>query len=429
MVGQPSTQVKLFANLTEAAAADPQAVLAQLQTDAGGLRWEEARRRLGEFGPNELSSQRPPPWPAVLWAACRHPFNGVLLALGAISHATGDAKAAVVMATMIILSVGLRFWQEMKSLVQAESLQRLVRNETTVVRTGAAPPGSKPNPLDARAVEIPTADLVPGDIVLFSAGDMIPADLRLITSRDLFVTQSALTGEAMPVEKFDRERGAAESRGEAPRPAADVLDSPHLLFMGTSIVSGTARAVVLATGNRTYFGAMAAKLTGQRPVTAFDRGVRSVSWLLIRFMLVMAPAVFLLNGLLKHDWLEALLFAVAIAVGLTPEMLPMIVNANLARGAIALARRKTIVKRLHAIQNFGAMDVLCTDKTGTLTEGRIELERHLDLAGSPSERVLLLAYVNSRYETGLRSPLDEAILRHGHLDIAGWRKLDEVPFD
>jgi Mg2+-importing ATPase len=263
---------------------------------------------------------------------------------------------------------------------------------------------------------------------------MVPADLRLLESRDLFVTQSALTGEAMPVEKFEPDRRLAGGEKPSDRLPAEVLDSPHLLFMGSSIVSGTGRAVVLATGNRTYFGQMAEQLTGKRPETAFDRGVRQVSWLLIRFMLVMAPTVFLLNGLLKHDWLDAFLFAAAIAVGLTPEMLPMIVNANLARGAIALARQKTIVKHLHAIQNFGAMNVLCTDKTGTLTQDKVVLIRHVDLNGRDSQRVLEHAYLNSLFQTGLKNLLDRAVIDRaetlGLRDTAkAWWKLDEIPFD
>src|SRR6185503_18954768 len=260
-------------------------------------------------------------------------------------------------------------------------------------------------------------------------------DLRLFESRDLFVTQSALTGEAMPVEKYEPERGIRPN--EALRTEGlpvEILDSAHLLFMGSSIISGTGKALVLATGNHTYFGAMAEKLTGRRPQTAFDRGVKSVSWLLIKFMLVMTPAVFLLNGLMKHDWLGAFLFAVAIAVGLTPEMLPMIVNTNLARGALAMSRQKTIVKRLHAIQNFGAMDVLCTDKTGTLTQDRVVLIRHLDSHGSESKRVLEHAYLNSLFQTGLKNLLDRAVIDRaeqlGLREIAKiWWKLDEIPFD
>ncbi|MFA6544742.1 MAG: HAD-IC family P-type ATPase, partial [Limisphaerales bacterium] len=426
---------KLFASLAEAAHAGQPAVLARLAANPGGLTWPEARRRLAHFGPNELASQKPPGWPVVLWGALKHPFNGVLSVLAVVSFATGDLKAGIVMLSMVILSAGLRFWQEMKSQVQAESLRKLVHNETTVLRAENKDVDRKPNELDRLASDIPTRKLVPGDIVKLAAGDMIPADLLLLESRDLFVTQSALTGEAMPVEKYEPER-KLKPADAAPREGlpAEVLDSPHLLFMGSSIISGTGRALVLATGNHTYFGAMASKLTERRPETAFDRGVKSVSWLLIKFMLVMVPLVFLLNGFMKHDWLEAFLFAVAIAVGLTPEMLPMIVNANLARGAMAMARQKTIVKHLHAIQGFGAMDVLCTDKTGTLTQDKVVLIRHLDSHGADSKRVLELAYLNSLFQTGLKNLLDRAVIDRaeqlGLREVAKtWWKEDEIPFD
>ncbi len=432
---QAPQRLHLFSDRAEAAKAEQAAVFSQLCAGPGGLTWTEARRRREEFGPNELASQKPPPWTLVLWHALRHPFNGVLTALAAVSFATGDLKAGIVMLSMIVLSAGLRFWQEMKSQVQAESLRKLVHNETTVLRAENKDVDRKPNQLDRLASDIPTRELVPGDIVKLSAGDMIPADLRLLESRDMFVTQSALTGEAMPVEKYEPERKLKPSE-PATREGlpVEVLDSPHLLFMGSSIVSGTGKALVLATGNHTYFGAMAEKLVGQRPQTAFDRGVKSVSWLLIKFMLVMAPTVFLLNGLMKHNWLDAFLFAVAIAVGLTPEMLPMIVNANLARGAIAMSRQKTIVKHLHAIQNFGAMDVLCTDKTGTLTQDKVVLIRHLDSHGSESLRVLEHAYLNSLFQTGLKNLLDRAVIdRAEHLGLREvartWWKEDEIPFD
>lgn len=426
-----------FPNLQDAAAADQATVFQRMRAEPGGLSWKEARRRLAEHGPNELTAQRPPAWPVVLWRSLKHPFNAVLAVLAGVSLATGDLKAALVMLTMVTLSAGLRFWQEMRSQMQAESLRRLVRSETTVVRAESKGVERKANELDRLASDIPTRELVPGDVVKLAAGDLIPADLRLFESRDLFVTQSALTGEAMPVEKYEPERsirGGRSGAADGERLSAEVLDSPHLLFMGSSIVSGTGRAVVLATGNHTYFGAMAEKLTGQRPATSFDRGVRSVSWLLIKFMLVMVPVVFLLNGLMKHDWLDAFLFAVAIAVGLTPEMLPMIVNANLARGAIAMSRQKTIVKRLHAIQNFGAMDVLCTDKTGTLTQDKVVLIRHVDLHGGDSRRVLEHAYLNSLFQTGLRNLLDRAVIDRadtlGLREVAKtWWKLDELPFD
>jgi Mg2+-importing ATPase len=424
-----------FQHLAEAARITPAEVFARLEAHPEGLSWNEARTRLERFGPNELTSQRPPAWSSVLWQAAKHPFNGVLAVLAVLSFVTGDLKAGMVMFSMIVLSAGLRFWQEMKSEVQAESLRKLVHNEATVVRAENAGVDRKPNELDHLASDIPTRELVAGDIVKLTAGDLVPADLRLLESRDLFVTQSALTGEAMPVEKYEPERHLK------PRDAVgggglsvEELDSPHLLFMGSSIVSGTGKAVVLATGNRTYFGAMAEKLAGRRPLTAFDRGVKAVSWLLIRFMLVMAPTVFLINGIMKGNWLDAFLFAVAVAVGLTPEMLPMIVNANLARGAIAMSRQKTIVKRLHAIQNFGAMDVLCADKTGTLTQDKVVLIRHVDSHGADSKRVLEHAYLNSLFQTGLKNLLDRAVIdraeQEGLRDVAKtWWKIDEIPFD
>jgi len=432
-------------DIREAAKAAPADVLARLRTTTAGLSWEEADRRLAEFGPNQVAAHRPPAWPVVLWHAAKNPFNGVLLVLGIVSFLTDDLKATIVMATMITVATGLRFWQELKSLVQAESLRRMVRNKVTVLRTNnAARPGREPNSLDPLASDILMEELVPGDIVKLSAGDMVPADLRLLESRDLFVTQSALTGEAMPVEKVEGERRSHPVEAGTPdtpaakansASAAEILEQPNLLFMGSSVVSGTAKAVVLATGNRTFFGAMAAKLVGRRPLTAFDLGVNKVSWLLIRFMLVMVPIVFFLNGLLKGEWMEAFFFAIAVAVGLTPEMLPMIVNANLARGAMAMSREKTIVKQLNAIQNFGAMDVLCTDKTGTLTQDKVVLIKHLDGHGHDSKRVLELAYLNSLFQTGLKNLLDRAVIDRAN-EVGGLReiaksfwKIDEIPFD
>ena len=269
-------------------------------------------------------------------------------------------------------------------------------------------------------------ELVPGDIVYLSAGDMIPADMRLIAAKDLFVAQSALTGEAIPVEKVDR--------AQRPETVVSITELPTICFMGTSVVSGTATAVVVATGSRTAFGRMAKGLVGRRAETAFDVGVHKVSWLFIKFIVVMVPIVFLLNGLSKGNWLEALLFGLAVAVGLTPEMLPMIVTTNLAKGAVTMARRKTIVKRLNSIQNFGAMDVLCTDKTGTLTQDKVVLERHVNVVGEESDMVLSLAYLNSFYQTGLKNLLDVAVLDHAELkrELAidrAYGKVDEIPFD
>jgi Mg2+-importing ATPase len=281
-----------------------------------------------------------------------------------------------------------------------------------------------------RPQELPIHDLVPGDIVYLSAGDMVPADVRLIATKDLFVSQAMLTGESIPLEKYAVPPGK-QVRVE---PSQNVLDRETACFMGTNVVSGTAVAVVAATGDATCFGAMAKEIIGARPLTSFDKGISKVSWMLIRFLMVMTPLVFLINGLEKGDWLQSLLFAVSVAVGLTPEMLPMIVTTNLAKGAVTMARRKTIVKRLNAIQNFGAMDVLCTDKTGTLTQNKIILERHLDIHGHDDLRVLEYAWLNSNNQTGLKNSLDVAVLEfamhHELVDkLKHYRKIDEIPFD
>ena len=263
---------------------------------------------------------------------------------------------------------------------------------------------------------------MPGDVVLLSAGDMIPADCRILTAKDLFVAQAALTGESLPVEK------SATQRVET----ANSLELENMAYMGTNVVSGSGTALIVATGADTYFGQLAGRVTQTARVpTQFQHGINRVSWVLIRFMLVMAPIVMLINGFTKGDWLEALLFALAIAVGLTPEMLPMIVTATLAR-AVRMSRRKVVVKRLDAIQNLGAMNVLCTDKTGTLTQDRIVLERHTDVYGAVSDDVLAYAYLNSYYQTGLKNLLDVAVLRHAEVErklnlAASYRKVDEIP--
>ncbi|EHB3459885.1 magnesium-translocating P-type ATPase, partial [Salmonella enterica] len=285
--------------------------------------------------------------------------------------------------------------------------------------------------------EIAIEELVPGDIIFLAAGDLVPADVRLLESRDLFVSQSILSGESLPVEKYDvlaSVSGKGSDRLPDPKKDKSLLEMGNICLMGTNVTSGRAQAVVVATGNRTWFGSLAKSIVGTRTQTAFDRGVNSVSWLLIRFMLVMVPIVLLINGFSKGDWVEASLFALAVAVGLTPEMLPMIVSSNLAKGAIAMSRRKVIVKRLNAIQNFGAMDVLCTDKTGTLTQDNIILEHHLDVSGHESDRVLTLAWLNSSSQSGARNLMDRAVLRFGEERIAPatkerFVKLDELPFD
>ena len=278
---------------------------------------------------------------------------------------------------------------------------------------------------DGKDMNVPLKMLVPGDVIRLAAGDMVPADVRVLTAKDLFLNQAALTGESMAVE-----RDSAPTSGEMRNP----LELTNICFLGSDVESGTATAIVIHTGDKTYFGSLAASIVGEREQTSFDKGINKFTWLMIRFIVVMVPAVFLINGLSRHNWLEAFMFALAVAVGLTPEMLPMIVTVNLSKGALAMAKKKVIVKRLNSIQNFGAADVLCTDKTGTLTEGKIILEKHLDARCNPSPRVLHYGYMNSYHQTGLKNLMDEAILNHGELSDAlqvdeNFRKIDELPFD
>ncbi|HRO81796.1 MAG TPA: magnesium-translocating P-type ATPase [Alicycliphilus denitrificans] len=406
--------------LAAAAGADAAALLRQLGSAETGLTEAQADAIRLHAGPNEVEHEKPLPWWMHLWHCFRNPFNLLLTLLAAISLFTHDMKGALVIGTMVVLSTLLRFWQEGRSNKAADALKAMVGNTATVLR------GSLPDGAGARRVELPIRLLVPGDLVVLSAGDMIPADCRVLAAKDLFVAQAAMTGESMPVEKSAARRDAG---------AGNPLELENIVFMGTNVVSGSATAVVLATGNGTYFGTLAGRVIAtDRAPTSFQSGVNKVSWLLIRFMSAMAPLVFFINGFSKGDWLEALLFALAIAVGLTPEMLPMIVTSTLAKGAVFLSRKKVIVKRLDAIQNFGAMDVLCTDKTGTLTQDRIFLARHVDAWGEESDDVLELAYLNSYYQTGLKNLLDVAVLEHAevHRELEparNFRKVDEIPFD
>ncbi|WP_025915620.1 magnesium-translocating P-type ATPase [Herminiimonas sp. CN] len=395
----------------------PAAVLGRLEAGEDGLSEEQVEVRREQLGLNEVEHEKPMPWWVHLWLCYRNPFNILLTLLALISYLTEDMKAAVVIGTMVVVSTILRFVQEKRSNSAADKLKEMVSNTATVVRRVADSSGK---------VEVPIKQLVPGDLVVLSAGDMIPADLRLLGAKDLFISQAALTGESLPVEKYPEQRGALSS---------NPLELDNLCFMGTNVVSGAATAVVIGTGNRTYFGALAERVTAaDRTPTQFQSGVNKVSWVLIRFMFVMAPLVLFINGFTKGDWVEAALFALSIAVGLTPEMLPMIVTSTLAKGAVILSRKKVVVKRLDAIQNFGAMDILCTDKTGTLTQDKIVLARHTDVFGATSQEVLAMAYLNSYYQTGLKNLLDVAVLEHGELNIelgiaSNYRKVDEIPFD
>lgn len=425
----------LTQTLIAAALSDESAVLSQLGSHTDGLSSAQADSIRAVVGLNEIGQEKPLPWWAHLWQCYKNPFNLLLSLLATISYLTQDFKAAIVIGSMVVLSTSLRFWQEMKSNRAADALKAMVSNTATVIRRDLSADaanearqyfGVQLHVKAASQIELPIKLLVPGDVIVLSAGDMIPADCRLLAAKDLFVSQAAMTGESMPVEKFVAQRDAH---------TVNALDLDNILFMGTNVVSGSATAVALHTGDKTYFGALASSVTAtNRAITSFQSGVNKVSWLLIRFMFVMSPLVFLINGLTKGDWLEALLFALSVAVGLTPEMLPMIVTSTLAKGAVFLSRKKVIVKRLDAIQNFGAMDVLCTDKTGTLTQDKIFLSRHVDAWGEDSAEVLKLAYLNSYYQTGLKNLLDVAVLEnvelHSELNVAtGFSKVDEIPFD
>ncbi|UYK97522.1 magnesium-translocating P-type ATPase [Pantoea stewartii] len=408
--------------------------LSNLHSSYEGLTHTEARARLGDYGRNEVVHEKAPSAFVQLILAFNNPFIYVLMVLALVSWVTDywlplragqdtDLSGVIIILTMVTLSGLLRFWQEFRTNRAAQALKSLVRTQVTVLRREEGSTTGRRHDIDMR-------ELVPGDVILLSAGDLVPADVRLLASRDLFISQAILTGESLPVEKNDLSAGEEI----AEQPGRSVLELRNSCLMGTNVASGTARALVVATGSETWFGSLVASLSGRRPQTAFDRGVNSVSRLLIRFMLVMVPVVLLINGFTKGDWMDATLFALAVAVGLTPEMLPMIVSANLAKGAIAMSRRKVIVKRLNAIQNLGAMDVLCTDKTGTLTQDNIFLSAHLNGEGVEDARVLLLAWLNSSSQSGAKNLMDRAVLKFGEQTLSAaqcsqFQKVDELPFD
>ena len=425
----------LAQTLVAAAHSDSAELIDRLGTHTDGLSEAEAQALRQQHGLNEVEHEQPLSRWVHLWHCYKNPFNLLLTLLAGVSLATDDVQAAVVIGTMVVLSTVLRFWQEAKSNKAADALKAMVSNTATVMRrdfsADAAPVfgkfyGASLHIKGAQRIELPIKQLVPGDLIVLSAGDMIPADCRVLSAKDLFVSQAAMTGESMPVEKFPH---------QADRDTRNPLELENIVYMGTNVVSGAATAVVLTTGNATYFGALAQRVGAtDRGPTSFQTGVNKVSWLLIRFMFVMAPLVLFINGFTKGDWPEALLFALSVAVGLTPEMLPMIVTSTLAKGAVFLSRKKVIVKRLDAIQNFGAMDVLCTDKTGTLTQDKIFLARHVDIWGQESDDVLEMAYLNSYHQTGLKNLLDVAVLEHVevHRELnvgTAYSKVDEIPFD
>ncbi len=413
---------KVFLTATQPA----KSVYSYLQTTRLGLTRAEVEDRRLTYGKNEVvHEQKKNPF-IVFIKTFINPFIGVLTGLAIISLIIDVLMAepgeqewtgVVIIAVMVVCSAILRFWQEWRANEATDSLMKMVKNTCLVKRAGSG------------EEELDITELVPGDIVFLAAGDMIPADMRIIESKDLFISQASLTGESEPIEKFPEVKEKQYRKGS-------IVELDNICYMGSTVISGAAKGIVFETGNRTFLGTIARNLTGHRATTAFDRGISKVSLLLIRFMLVMVPFVFFINGFTKGDWFEAFIFAISVAVGLTPEMLPMIVTANLSKGALSMSKKKTIVKNLNAIQNFGAMNILCTDKTGTLTCDKIVLEKYIKADGSndESKRILRHAYFNSYFQTGLKNLIDKAILSHvkelklEHLKDA-YSKVDEIPFD
>ncbi|THB61601.1 magnesium-translocating P-type ATPase [Vagococcus silagei] len=388
-----------------------------------GVKEDQVEDLREKYGENKISHAKQTPFIVEVLKAYFTPFTIVLLILAVISYVTDyvmvakderDLTGVLIIATMVFLSGTMSLIQSVKSNKSAEKLSNLVQVTATVIR-------------EDKEYEIAIEDLVCGDVINLSAGDMLPADLRLIRTKDLFISQAAMTGESYPVEK------RAEFISGIEHENISVTDLENIAFMGSNVISGSAIGMIISVGNDTLFGQIAKDVSGKKTLTSFDLGISKTSWLLIRFMMVMAPAVFLINGLTKGDWLEAFLFGLSVAVGLTPEMLPMIVTTNLVKGASSMAKKGTIIKNLNAIQNFGAIDVLCTDKTGTLTQDKIILEYHLDIDGNEDNRVLHHAFFNSYFQTGLKNLMDKAIIESAeeelNIDVNNYQKVDEIPFD
>jgi Mg2+-importing ATPase len=444
--GQKTGTIQVARELLDAAGQEPEEVLRNLQSAKTGLSAAEAERRRQQHGPNVVGREELHPHLQLFMKAVLNPLVILLLVLAAVSMVTGDFRAGFVMLLMVVLGVVLRFVQETRADNAAAKLRAMISVRATVVR-------------DGKAVEEPVGQLVPGDVVELSAGDMVPADVRVLSCKDLFITQATMTGESFPVEKFAAREDTANR---------SPTDLKNVCYLGTSVESGSASAVVVATGMTTLLGGMAKAIVDQSSVTSFDRGVAGFTWLMIRFMIVMVPMVFIINALTKtvqadegdeppavgaaespretpaseegvwgflkeRDWWGAFTFALAVAVGLTPEMLPMIVSVCLSKGALAMSRKQVIVKRLNSIQNLGAMDILCTDKTGTLTMDHIILEKYCDVVLQQDNELLNLAYLNSYFQTGLKNLLDRAVLNHtemkDQLNLAQYTKADEIPFD
>src|SRR2546425_7556156 len=379
----------------------------QLKSSPGGLTQQEAEGRLKLYGPNTLAKRKNQRVVVRFLSYFKSPLVIILILAGAVSGFFGDISSAGIIYVIVFISVILGFYQESKAENAAELLRDKVPTTASALRDGVKR-------------EVKLTEIVPGDVVALSAGDIVPADSRVISAKDLMVDQSSLTGESYPSEK----------NSSPPDPSQGTLTDRHdCIFFGTSVVGGLATAIVAKTGSSTEYGRIAGKLVGKEPETEFERGLRRFGYLITQVTFLLVIFVFFVNALLKRDVLESLLFSVALAVGITPELLPLIVSVNLSTGAIEMSKKGVIVKRLASIQNFGSMDTLCTDKTGTLTENKIELLSHVDADGEDNEKVLTYAFLNSLYQTGLKSPLDDAILQHKETTVEGFAKIDEIPFD
>ncbi|MDR0498064.1 MAG: HAD-IC family P-type ATPase, partial [Treponema sp.] len=417
--------------LLRAASRDGGDLLIQYDNNDSGYDEDDVEEMRDEYGVNKITPASEENLIKRLISAFINPFSVVLIALAAVSFFTDvisadprerDFTAVIIIMTMVSVSGLLRFFQELRSNNAAKRLTEMVETTASAARKFT---DKESGEVYSKKKEIPMDEIVVGDLVYLAAGDMVPADVRIIQAKDLFVSQAALTGESEAVEKF---AVPAAKSGNNP------LELNNLAFMGTNIISGSATALVITVGDDTILGSIARQLQVKTPPTSFEIGVNSVSWVLIRFMLVMVPVVLLVNGFTKGDWLEAFLFGMSVAVGLTPEMLPMIVSANLAKGAVSMSKKRVIVKSLNSIQNFGAMDVLCTDKTGTITQDKVVLEYHLNIKGDEDNDVLRQAFLNSYYQTGLKNLMDLSIIEYTRraelLNLwVDYKKVDEIPFD
>ena len=402
---------EFFDQLNSFAKNEPSFAFEKLNSNVQGLTKEEAQIRLKKFGLNDVANEKKPSHLLRFLIILKSPLNLLLSVLGLVSIIAGDVPTSIIIFVMVMLSVILNFYQETKASIEAEKLKAIVHTKTTVIR-------------NSEKQDILSKYIVPGDVIFLYSGSIIPGDVKLISSKDLFINQAMLTGESLPVEKHVTDSDLENK---------STIEFSNLCFFGTSVESGMATALVLNTGSNTYLGSMAGDIKNNKAISDFTKELNQFVFLIMKFLLVMVPIVFVLNGIFKHNWFEAFLFALAVAVGVAPEMIPTIVAVNLSKGALVMSKKKVIVKHLDCIENFGVMDVLCTDKTGTITEGKIVLEKHLDINGKENEEVLHYAFTNSYYQTGLRDLIDEAILKHDEakekLEIKNFKKIDELPFD